>query len=377
MGQDFSTDCCAANEQQYDVLGNPKSHYGIYAELPRGYIEDQDGFFILPPEQQQDISQRELDRRSEPNCCTVGYGRPQALYAFDAPRGPASIGTDPAFPDGWDLEPKAPGQSEKEREEQRLRERRRSLESESQKTPSWDNTPGPMQSGTHDNTQWPPGCIQQLQSDDGRMNTMQSDTRDNTQWPQAQGFTTQGWGVKEQGSMDQRPHPVQEQGKRLRVKIIGARGLRAADWALTGGKSDPYCVCEIVGKPYSKVETPVIWKDLNPVWNFESEINDFALGDSLVFNVWDKDLGKAPDFLGKLTLTHDQFYPDGFSGELPLAEAGKGTHAFLCVEVALIDPKDAEAKDAVADIEQQPQQQQQQQDKQQEKDRKQIGRAHV
>jgi len=77
------------------------------------------------------------------------------------------------------------------------------------------------------------------------------------------------------------------------------------------GKSDPYVVCEVPGKPQSKYETAVIQQDLNPVWNESYEVTDFAQGDSLEFTVWDKDPIKSDDFLGTVSLSSDFFYPNG------------------------------------------------------------------
>jgi len=115
----------------------------------------------------------------------------------------------------------------------------------------------------------------------------------------------------------------------LRMVIVGARGLRDADWV---GKSDPYCVCEVLTKPDTKVQTPVIKNTLNPTWDHETEITRFQPGDILVFKVYDQDVGKS-DFLGTVSLESKQFYPGGFDGEVPLAEAGKGIEAFLKLKI--------------------------------------------
>lgn len=123
----------------------------------------------------------------------------------------------------------------------------------------------------------------------------------------------------------------------LLVKIISARGLRDADWlpgsGLMCGKSDPYCICEIKGKPNSKFQTLVIEDDLNPVWNRQEIMEDYVVGDDLEFEVWDKDYGKKDDFLGRFTLTLEQFHPRGFEGEVRLEDAGKAKEAFLKIKV--------------------------------------------
>jgi len=117
----------------------------------------------------------------------------------------------------------------------------------------------------------------------------------------------------------------------LMIGIMGARGLRAADWLPSAGGSDPYCECEINGK--TRLRTEVVNDSLNPVWNHEAAVRDYKVGDRLVFRVFDKDFEKQADLLGTATLTPEQFLPHGFDGELPLNEAGKNIKAFLKLRV--------------------------------------------
>lgn len=111
-------------------------------------------------------------------------------------------------------------------------------------------------------------------------------------------------------------------GRTLRVIIVGARNLPNADYDRfrSGGLSDPYCTCEIPAKPRSRISTCVIQDTLNPTWNHESRIFDFAGSDSLIFRVWDKDEGKSDDLLAQpVELSAAQLLgPTGFEGSLPL-----------------------------------------------------------
>jgi len=119
----------------------------------------------------------------------------------------------------------------------------------------------------------------------------------------------------------------------LRMVIVGARGLRDADWVPGTGKSDPYCTCEVLSRPEAtKVQTSVINDTCEPTWDHEAEIAGFQPGDVLVFKVYDQDLGKS-DFLGTVSLKSEQFYPGGFDGDVPLADAGKGIQAFLKLKI--------------------------------------------
>ena len=65
-------------------------------------------------------------------------------------------------------------------------------------------------------------------------------------------------------------HPV------VKVTVIGARGLRNADWV---GKSDPYCICEVPGKPHVKFQTPAIDEQLNPEWHHTATVPGYCVED--------------------------------------------------------------------------------------------------
>jgi hypothetical protein len=122
------------------------------------------------------------------------------------------------------------------------------------------------------------------------------------------------------------------------VLIKSASGLRDTDFLPGVDKSDPYCVCQIVGKPDTKVTTRVISDCLDPVWNEEVTVGPYEAGDSLVFSVYDEDLGNdalcTDDLLGTVTVApQDVFSTDGLR-ELPLEEAGKGITASLTIEIS-------------------------------------------
>jgi len=132
----------------------------------------------------------------------------------------------------------------------------------------------------------------------------------------------------EMALFDLNPRPrISQRGVRHRVKvmIVSARHLRAADFSLRGpGKSDPYCVCQVEGRPCTKFQTPSIDKSLDPEWYHEEVIDGIAPGDALEFRVYDHDLVGSDDLLGKAILPFDSYHPEGFSGNLDLEESGKG-----------------------------------------------------
>merc|ERR1719413_168430 len=101
--------------------------------------------------------------------------------------------------------------------------------------------------------------------------------------------------------------------KYMQVKLLSAKKLPAKD--LFGGKSDPYAVCEVVGKPHSKFQTKVVNNELEPIWDHTGELVDYLPGDSLEVAVFDKDIWpKRDDLLGKVTIPSKIFSPDGFAG---------------------------------------------------------------
>jgi len=121
---------------------------------------------------------------------------------------------------------------------------------------------------------------------------------------------------------------------RLQVTVESANNLYNADIALAG-KSDPYVIVEVPGQENMKFQTNVLDNTLNPVWNYTGEIDGFMDGDVLQFSVWDKDIFPKPDdFLGKVSLMAEDFYPQGFHAEVPLSESK--TNATLTVMISVI-----------------------------------------
>jgi len=108
----------------------------------------------------------------------------------------------------------------------------------------------------------------------------------------------------------------------IKVTIVSASDLRNADWVT---KSDPYCACQIVGRP-GTVKTQTVNDNLEPTWNFEARLLGFQKDDSLKFDIFDSDLGKKDDFLGTATLESDKFRAAQFYGKVPLTD-GKGNSA--------------------------------------------------
>ncbi|CAJ1336971.1 unnamed protein product [Effrenium voratum] len=124
---------------------------------------------------------------------------------------------------------------------------------------------------------------------------------------------------------------------RLQVNIRSARGLRDADSFFGGGSSDPYCVCSIVGLGKSKYSTRAINDQTDPEWDEKCVLADFHKGDKLLCEIYDKDIGKKDDFLGKCEIPSEKILLHGFDGEVKLVETGmvgkKQVESFLSLAV--------------------------------------------
>ncbi|XP_078316307.1 multiple C2 and transmembrane domain-containing protein 1-like isoform X4 [Crassostrea virginica] len=82
----------------------------------------------------------------------------------------------------------------------------------------------------------------------------------------------------------------------LQVKVIRAQGLRSAD---IGGKSDPFCVLELVN---ARLQTQTEYKTLNPEWNKIFTFNVKDIHSVLEVTVYDEDRDKKAEFLGKVAI---------------------------------------------------------------------------
>lgn len=120
---------------------------------------------------------------------------------------------------------------------------------------------------------------------------------------------------------------------RLTITILSAKGLPPAD---PNGKSDPYCICQVVGKPASKSQTRHIDKTLDPWWGEEFDDKyGYDDGDPLLFEVWDYERASGGELLCRTTLASSEFHrPGGFDGKLKLSDAcPKGYSPTLKVKV--------------------------------------------
>merc|ERR1719491_1616242 len=130
---------------------------------------------------------------------------------------------------------------------------------------------------------------------------------------------------------------VEESAWRFRIGIVGASDLRDADWMLASGSSDPYCVCQVIGKNGMSraLQTKTISDNLNPVWNHTEMLRNVHPEDTLFFSVFDEDLGKADDLLGTVELHARDVLPHGFIRSVPLL--GKGARGELQLSIDVFE----------------------------------------
>ncbi|CAK0864616.1 unnamed protein product [Prorocentrum cordatum] len=126
------------------------------------------------------------------------------------------------------------------------------------------------------------------------------------------------------------------------LTIVSASGLRAANSALLGGKSDPWCRCLLGGAEVAR--THKISSTLNPRWDASSALPGDALGGLLEFEVRDWDQFGKGDQLGTASLR--LACERGRSGvacdrELPLV--GRQAKGSLRVRLVGARPADARA----------------------------------
>lgn len=129
----------------------------------------------------------------------------------------------------------------------------------------------------------------------------------------------------------------------IRLTIKGAAGLRGED-VKARGVTDPYCVCEVQGKPKTRIQTMALDGFHGVHWDHDGEIADFLAHDAITCSIYDQDaLADDPDyFLGRTTLAGKQLLTRGFKGEINLTDGGVHS-AVLKLEVMPL-PFDVEAE---------------------------------
>jgi len=110
---------------------------------------------------------------------------------------------------------------------------------------------------------------------------------------------------------------------RIKITVMSAKRLRNTD--VLGGSDlcDPYCTCEVLGKPHTRCQTKALKDTLEPRWDENFFIEDCAVGDDLHFAVYDKDIGSRDDLLGQTTLPSLCFHTGtGFDDWMDLDDDG-------------------------------------------------------
>lgn len=90
------------------------------------------------------------------------------------------------------------------------------------------------------------------------------------------------------------------------------------------GISSPYCVCVRRDDADHAFNTGVVRRSLDPTWNHIGEtVRDWKQGEALRLKVFDAEDRQAPgaedESWGEAKLPFEDFFPDGFSGRLPVS----------------------------------------------------------
>eukprot|EP00002_Diphylleia_rotans_P001016 TRINITY_DN10556_c0_g1_i10.p1 TRINITY_DN10556_c0_g1~~TRINITY_DN10556_c0_g1_i10.p1 ORF type:complete len:1388 (+),score=278.91 TRINITY_DN10556_c0_g1_i10:174-4166(+) len=89
--------------------------------------------------------------------------------------------------------------------------------------------------------------------------------------------------------------PPKKEGGRILIDIVEAEDLRSAD---SNGLSDPFCEVKLGAQTF---KTPVVKKNLNPIWNVQKALDVTPEAKELVIRVMDQDMFGS-DFLGQVVI---------------------------------------------------------------------------
>jgi len=113
--------------------------------------------------------------------------------------------------------------------------------------------------------------------------------------------------------------------RKFRVTICSARDVVSSR---SGTVFAPLCVCEVKGKPKSRIATDDVDKTELPQWNHKAVL-ECNMDDSVVFTIFDREPGSP---LARGTLTALEFWSFGYDGDLALKEGGRCPRAILNVK---------------------------------------------
>lgn len=116
--------------------------------------------------------------------------------------------------------------------------------------------------------------------------------------------------------------------QRAFVTFHGADGLRGE-----GPMKGLWCLCEILGKPDSRVQTRICSASASPQWNELHELDDYAAGDDLRLSV----TCNQSSLLGSVVVPNSSFHGRGFAGTVELVR-GEAKVGLLGISVDIGGP---------------------------------------
>ena len=89
----------------------------------------------------------------------------------------------------------------------------------------------------------------------------------------------------------------------LHINVLEAKNLVASDINLVSGNtSDPYCKVSFGAIKRAQTKTDIVFRTLNPRWNYRQRFDVIYPESTLKIEVWDYDQMDSHDFLGELEL---------------------------------------------------------------------------
>jgi len=125
--------------------------------------------------------------------------------------------------------------------------------------------------------------------------------------------------------------PQQPTGMYVRVAIMAFSippGLRQP-----GVRRNVFCTCSCPSHPEPLFDTPANNHPVEARWNLEREIDDFPIGDSLEFAMYDEGSRGESELMGVAYLSPEQFTRFGYDGELTVVAERTGICGLLRVRV--------------------------------------------
>merc|ERR1712039_246355 len=115
----------------------------------------------------------------------------------------------------------------------------------------------------------------------------------------------------------------------ISVSVLSAKDVYVSSAFNT---MDPYCIVSLAGRERFRTDAPS--NTTTPDWNFEKSLMYDGVS-PLEFEIWDKNMLKD-GYVGRGSLTSDEFVKEGYEGKVAIAQDGTDVEATLKVHVQIL-----------------------------------------